>query len=396
MNWKAVHLDEVILDCQNGISRRRKVPENAGTIVLRIRDVGAGVIDYSDLNRIDLAEKEIKSYQLHNNDLLLVRVNGNPDLVGRATVFKEISQPVAFNDHLIRVRLDSKRIEPKYIELFLNSSYGRSRLRDQVITTAGQFTINRTGISNVVIPLPSIEEQKRIATIAQKADRLRRTRRYTLELSDSYLRSVFLEMFGDPITNVKGFEVTDLNSVCKMIRDGTHKTPQYIQSGVPFITVKNIISGYLDFRDTKFISPEEHTLLTKRVKPEKGDILVSKDGTIGVPCVIKTDREFSIFVSVAILKPIGKVVNSDFLAWQIRSDALQKQINDGIKGISIRHLHLEDFKELRILLPPLPLQQKFAQIVQRYERLRIQQREAERQAEHLFQTILHRAFRGEI
>jgi type I restriction enzyme S subunit len=256
--------------------------------------------------------------------------------------------------------------------------------------------LNRNDAYEKEIPLLPLDEQKRIAAILSKADRLRRLRRYARELSDGYLGSVFLEMFGDPVSNPMGWDITSLGEICSLIRDGVHETPPYVPSGVPFITVKNIVTGRLDFQNTNFVSEEVHSELTSRVKPERGDILVSKDGTIGVPCVVDTDREFSIFVSVALLKPRRRIVDPIFLVQQIRSDAVQRQIRQGTKGIAIRHLHLEDFKRLIILLPPLKHQREFVRIIRKFERLRAQQQEAERQAEHLFQSLLHRAFRGEL
>jgi type I restriction enzyme S subunit len=287
----------------------------------------------------------------------------------------------------------SKNIKTQYLLYFLRSYEPELAERG----TGSTFdAISRSDLEAIHLPLPPLDEQKRIAAILSKADRLRRLRRYARELSDGYLGSVFLEMFGDPVSNPMGWDITSLGEICSLIRDGVHETPPYVPSGVPFITVKNIVTGRLDFQNTNFVSEEVHSELTRRVKPERGDILVSKDGTIGVPCVVDTDREFSIFVSVALLKPRRRIVDPIFLVQQIRSDAVQRQIRQGTKGITIRHLHLEDFKRLIVLLPPLKHQREFVRIVHKSERLRAQQREAERQAEYLFQSLLSRAFRGEL
>jgi len=188
------------------------------------------------------------------------------------------------------------------------------------------------------------------------------------------------------------WEKTTLGEICSVIRDGTHVTPTYVPSGIPFVTVKNITSGHLDFSVTKFISEEEHKKISKGVKPERGDILVSKDGTIGIPCPVDTDKEFSIFVSVALLKPIREKVNTNFLAYQISSKVVQDQIEDSIKGIAIRHLHLEDFKRLKIILRPLSLQEEFAGVVARVESLRGRMGESARGVDGLFESLLAEAF----
>jgi type I restriction enzyme S subunit len=297
------------------------------------------------------------------------------------------------NQHIFKVVTKDHLVDKDYF--YFSASSVIDDMLSQVHGTTMRH-ITKEPFESTEIPLPPLDEQKRIAAILSKADRLRRLRRYARELSDGYLGSVFLEMFGDPVSNPMGWDITSLGEICSLIRDGVHETPPYVPSGVPFITVKNIVTGRLDFQNTNFVSEEVHSELTSRVKPERGDILVSKDGTIGVPCVVDTDREFSIFVSVALLKPRRRIVDPIFLVQQIRSDAVQRQIRQGTKGIAIRHLHLEDFKRLIILLPPLKHQREFVRIIRKFERLRAQQQEAERQAEHLFQSLLHRAFRGEL
>ena len=96
-----------------------------------------------------------------------------------------------------------------------------------------------------------------------------------------------------------------MGSILNKLTDGTHKTPKYTSDGVKFVSVKDMSNGYLSLNNTKFISKEEHKELYLRCNSEKGDLLLSKVGTTGVPAIIETDEEFSLFVSVALLKLIG-------------------------------------------------------------------------------------------
>lgn len=195
MGWELRSLLEVILTTKNGISRRRKTNDNIGTIVLRIKDIGWNVIDYSDSNRIDLSENELKSYSLENHDLLLVRVNGNPDLVGRTAIFKTITEPVAFNDHIIQVKLNKEIVNAVFLANLLNSPYCRSQLRENVITTAGQYTINRTGLSNILIPLPPLLLQEKFAKIIEKFERFRNQQREAQHQADHLFQTLLHQAF---------------------------------------------------------------------------------------------------------------------------------------------------------------------------------------------------------
>ena len=225
-------------------------------------------------------------------------------------------------------------------------------------------------IHNLGIPLPPLDEQHRIARVLDQTTDLYRMRQRSLEHLSGLSHALFEEMFGSKRFAAKGFSNATLGEVCSLIRDGTHKTPSYVEVGIPFVTVSNIVTGALDLSKTKFVTRAEHNELTRRAKPEKGDILVSKDGTIGIPCPVTTDDEFSIFVSVALLKLRREVVEQKFLAAQLCSNSLQRQIREGSKGIAIRHLHLEDFRRLRIVLPPLIEQQRFAKMMDQLDFLK--------------------------
>ena len=170
--WEIDSLDRVITDTKNGFGSR-DVADTGGTIVLRIRDVGAGSIDYSEPRRIKMSPDEVAQYRLEDGDLLLVRVNGNPNLVGRASLFRPIGEPVAFSDHIIRVRLDQGQKNLDYLLHLLNSPYGRAQMLGSVTTTAGQFTVNRSGLSRVAIPFPSIDLQEEFAGVVSRYQHLR-------------------------------------------------------------------------------------------------------------------------------------------------------------------------------------------------------------------------------
>jgi type I restriction enzyme S subunit len=284
----------------------------------------------------------------------------------------------------------------------LDSVYGYFALRAVTPSIVSQgrgatfAEVSKEIMESVRIPVRPLPEQKRIAALLENTDGLRRTRRYARQLSDTFLQSVFLEMFGDPSRAASSLMLVPLESLCSRITDGTHQTPTYRSSGVPFLSVKNVNtpSGELDFKGVKYISLEDHRELTKRCKPERDDILYTKVGaTYGIPKRISTECEFSIFVSLALLKPIKELILPTFLEEVLRTNFVKAQADRLVSGIGVPDLHLREIKSFQIPLPSLPLQQKFTAIVRRFERLRAQQREAERQAEHLFQTLLRRAFK---
>ncbi len=149
-----------------------------------------------------------------------------------------------------------------------------------------------------------------------------------------------------------------LGAVLDKLVDGTHRTPKYTTSGVPFVSVRNMSSGVLSLSDTKFISEEEHSELVKRCNPQRGDILLSKVGTTGVPAKVETDEQFSLFVSVALLKFNKALLDIDFLYLTILSPSFQKQCEEHTRGVGNKNWVIVDIANTIFPLPPLAEQKR--------------------------------------
>jgi len=164
-----------------------------------------------------------------------------------------------------------------------------------------------------------------------------------------------------PYSIPKSWKWIKLENICTLITDGAHHTPNYIDEGIPFLSVKNLSSGKIDFNDTKFISETEHLELTKRCNPEFNDILLTKIGTTGIAVTIDTEKEFSIFVSVALLKIISDKVHSKFIENLINSPLVKKYSKDGTEGVGNKNLVLRKIREYIIPLPPLEEQKRIVE-----------------------------------
>jgi type I restriction enzyme, S subunit len=157
------------------------------------------------------------------------------------------------------------------------------------------------------------------------------------------------------------WEAPTLEQTAILIIDGTHHTPQYVNYGVPFLRVTDLQSSIIDLEKSKFISLEEHQLLRKRCNPELGDLLLSKNGTIGLTKVIDWDWEFSVFVSLALIKIRKEKLDIYYLDQFFKSGFIFDQLKKRAKQGTVTNLHLEEIRELIIPLPPLPEQHTIAQ-----------------------------------
>jgi type I restriction enzyme S subunit len=192
----------------------------------------------------------------------------------------------------------------------------------------------------------------------------------------------------------EGWVWATVESLSMKVSDGVHKKPNYVADGVPFVTVKNLTtSNGISFGDLNFVSPEDHAEFCKRTHPERGDILITKDGTLGVVRLIETDRPFSLFVSVALVKPVLRE-SGKYLVNAFESPVVQRQMVP--KGSGLQHIHLEDLRVDGIPLPPMPEQQRIVVEVDRHlsviGEVEIQIDANLKRAERLRQSVLSRAF----
>ena len=161
-----------------------------------------------------------------------------------------------------------------------------------------------------------------------------------------------------PFEIPNGWEWCRFSSIYWSLTDGAHSTPQYCESGVPFISVKDMSSGKLCFEKTKFISKAEHKSLSVRCNPQRGDLLLSKVGTTGIPLIIDTDVEFSIFVSLALVKFPHHLIDPQFLTFLIESPLVQMQAQENTRGVGNKNWVLSAIANTLIVLPPFAEQKR--------------------------------------
>jgi len=252
------------------------------------------------------------------------------------------------------------------------------------------------------VELPDLTDQRRIAGRLEQADRLRRTRRYALELTDTFLPAAFLELFGETSNRFAAPTVDELAAdKPNAIRTGPFGSQllhsEFTDRGIAVLGIDNAVNNEFAWDQRRFISPKKYEQL-KRYTVFPSDVIITIMGTCGrcaivpdnIPTAINTKHLCCITLDQNRCLPI--YLHGAFLF----DPFVSRQRGMAMKGAIMEGLNMEIIKGLRIPLPPLPLQQKFAALVKRVERLRAVQREALRQAEHLFASLLHRAFSGEL
>ena len=275
--------------------------------------------------------------------------------------------------------------------------YFKNRGFDDVISGSAQPQITGQGLTKIKIPLPPLAEQKRIAAILDKADAIRRKRQQAIQLADDFLRSVFLDMFGDPVTNPKGWEVRNLDSCLDFLTSGSRGWAQYYsEQGDKFIRIQNVGKNKLLLADMAYINAPSGAEAI-RTKIKKGDVLLSITADLGRASVVTEDISGG-FINqhLAILRVNQNQINPRYLAAFLSSDAGVRQFTSKNKSAVKAGLNFSDIKSLAIALPPLKQKKKYEYIYEKLEQLHINNFKDAHQSNSLFNSLSQKAFSGQL
>lgn len=327
---------------------------------------------------------------VHQSDIVIVSSTGSKEVIGRPAVLKSnIKCQIGAFLRIIRPVVEEYS---DYLKVIFQSDYYRNHIRATVSGT-NINNVKNSYIENFYIPVPPIEEQRRIVECIQKLRPLvdaYQDAEKELESIEAYfpvkLKASILQeaIQGKLVPQLESepevetfssepddppFDIPDKWKWAKFrdvvdVRDGTHDTPKYQISGVPLVTSKNLRNGTIDFNNVKYISEEDHIEISKRSKVEKGDILFAMIGTVGNPAIVGNDSIFSI-KNVALFKPLyDSKLNFEFLYYLLLF-AQNQMIKESSGGVQ-RFVSLKYLRNFYIPVPPLGEQQR---IVSRIKKL---------------------------
>lgn len=234
--------------------------------------------------------------------------------------------------------------------------------------------ISKKVLEEIKIPYIDFDEQRQYAETLEKVYNVIQKRKREIKCLDDLIKARFVEMFGDPATNPMGWDETTIGDECFYIKDGPHKSLPDIgkeNGGHPFISVRNIVNGYIDFSTARYISDADYADAIKKCHPEKGDMLYSKGGTTGIAKLIDIDEEFANWVHVAVLKFDKSKLNGIFFESMLNGAYCYEQSQRLTKGIANRDLVLSAMAQIKMYRPPMEPQKEFAIFAKQVDKLKL-------------------------
>ncbi len=294
---------------------------------------------------------------------------------------------------------DSETLDGNYLFRWLQSQ--RNRFEADA-TGVAQKNLSVGYLRDLSILVPPIDGQRRIAAVLDKADAIRKKRREAIKLADELLSSAFLQLFGDPVRNERGWVQSSLGEIAPgrgEIVDGPFgsslKPDQYVGDGVRVIRNFNVRPGYFDTSAYKYVTPQKFEEI-RRSEVCTGDLLISTKGTVGNVCLMPALEGPSVLSATGTvrIRISARDVQPSFVMYQMLMPQYQRYIKENQSGAVQQYLNLSGIRDLAIILPPHDLQLKFVETARRVNGLMQKAQTSFREADHLVSSLAHRAFNG--
>ena len=367
--WKVTRLDAVADVLFSNVDKHTIEGEKSVRLCNYVdvykNDRITGSIDFMEASA---EEREIKKFQIQRGDVLATKDSEEADDIAIASLVAEELPGVLCGYHLAMIRPRFASVSGSYLAWLHFSKSFRAQYEAKAVGVT-RFGLSQYAFRAARIPLPPPSEQLRIgayldascaaidAAVAAKHRQLEIlaaiskaivTKAVTVGINTSAeMRNSGIEWIGEI---PRQWKMEKLKYLTSLIVDGTHITPTYVPEGVPFLRVTDIQGTQIDLERVKYISNDEHQILSQRAKARRGDILLSKNGTIGLVKVVNWDWEFSFFVSLCLLRPTGRL-NSRYFTYFFQSSVVDQQLIESSKKTSVTNLHLVKIRELLICVP---------------------------------------------
>jgi len=398
VSWPLVSLDDVSVHIRNGASIKQS-SDMAGLPITRIETIANREINLDKCGYADVGGNEFLGHRLGSGDILISHINSEKHL-GKCAIYEGFRDDIIHGMNLLCLRPKQEIVFPRFLFHYLSSSVFLQMIPAITKKSVNQASFTVTAFKFLKIPLPPLPEQQRIAAILDKADAIRRKRQQAIQLADDFLRAVFLDMFGDPVTNPKGWYTDSLLS------HGSFKNGLNYGRGDSGVSIKCL--GVGDFKALKSIS-DMSTLSTLELNSLPSHDYLLKDGDlvfvrsngnkalVGRCITIYTNEEQVTFSGFCIRYRVSShEILPEYLNYLFRTPSMKKSMLQGGQGANIQNINQKILSEISIPIPPSKMQKQFINIVKRFDKTLNKNTNSEYYTAQIFDSLSQQAFSGKL
>lgn len=334
----------------------------------------------------DECNEKLKRSQLQENDILFSIAGA----IGRTAIVTKDALPANTNQALSIIRIPPNTINYQYLICVLQSHIVAEQFEKQKQGVA-QLNLSLKNIADLKIPLVSKEKQLEVVEHNNKIESLILSCKQQIIKLDELVKARFVELFGDTIVNPFDWEKDSLGAVCD-VRDGTHDSPKYYETGYPLVTSKNVTGGKIDLTDCSLICEEDFNKINERSKVDIGDIIMPMIGTVGKPVIVDIEPNFAIKnVALIKFKADSRVLNI-YIRALLQSDYFDDAVLSKVRGGTQKFISLGDIRKLEVLVPPMELQNQFAVFVKQTDKSKFEVQQSLKKLETLKKSLMQQYF----
>ncbi len=316
---------------------------------------------------------------------------------GKAAIARDLLGGHGFGSTEFHVIRPKPHVLPEWVFYYVRRPSFRLEAKRSFTGTAGQQRVPTGFLGSAMLPVPPLEEQRRIVDLLSRAEGIVRLRREAQKKAAELIPALFLDMFGDPATNPKGWPVVRLGDLAEKISDGPFgsnlKTSHYTKEGVRVIRLQNIGIGFLNDEDKAFVSREHFASLPRnRCLPDDVIIATLGDPNLRAMVLPASIPEALNKADCVQFRCRREVVEPEYICWLMNMPATLIMASSLIQGITRTRLSMGRLREIFIPFPSLQIQRRFAELVERFRSIKSNQETATQKAEATFQALLAHCF----
>lgn len=378
--------------------------KNGVKVIRTTNFTNLGVLNLNDVVERIIDVEKYKSKLLKSGDIIIEKSGGSPTQpVGRVVIFEEDSGENYFCNNFTAVLRPKLIVNPKYALYMMKDLYNKRKVLKYQNKTTGIINLKLNDyLINTKVNIPDIATQIKITKALDKSQELINKRKEQIEALDELVKSQFIEMFGDPVSNSKGWKKV----ICKDIslKIGSGATPSggnssYKEEGISLIRSMNVHNNKFVYKDLAFIDDEQAKKL-KNVIIEENDILLNITGASVARCCIVPSEIIPARVNqhVSIVRTKQDIIIPVFLCYQFTNDTYQRMLwNIATSGGATREaITKQQVENLEVIIPPIELQNKFAEFVKQIDKLKFEMEKSLKELEDNFNSLMQKAFKGEL
>ena len=370
-----------------------------GIPVLRTTNfTNEGVVDYRNVVTRTITKKKIEEKYLRKGDIIIEKSGGSDKQpVGRVVFFDGPEQTYLFNNFTGLLRVKDQTIwYPRYVFYSMYSNYRIGGTRAFENKTTGLHNLKTDDyVSRYEVSETSMENQMEICERLDRLYGIIKMRQQELQKLDELIKARFVEMFGNPVANDRGWNTLPLENACKSIVDCPHSTPSYTNEDTGFMCIRTSIvkKNKILWDDIEYIPEDEFVKRIQRKKPEVGDIVYTRVGAIlGIAAIIDRDCNVALGQRSMLLSPDIDKCTSEFVCVAMNSDSFLDNVLKGVSGSASPHINVGDIKAFRMIMPPVELQKQFSDFVKQVDKSKVAVQKALDETQKLFDSLMQRYF----